>query len=136
MKKIAKDTGGGYFSAKDTNQLQAAMNSIGAALTCQTPPKLFTDVLKQGQSKLHSVTIGAATKTLQITLTWASPLNKFKLSGLRLVGKQGLLAVAFAIVKVSGLRKGTLRFNVKAATIASGAPKATLTTQVGQSTHK
>jgi hypothetical protein len=155
LKKIAKDTGGGYFSAKDTNELQAAMNSIGAALTCQTPPKLFTDVLKQGQSKLHSVTIGAATKTLQITLTWASPLNKFKLSGLRLVGKQGLLAVAsrshskpsklkvtktisstFAIVKVSGLRKGTLRFNVKAATIASGAPKATLTTQVGQSTHK
>jgi hypothetical protein len=155
LKKIAKDTGGKYFSAKDTNELQAAMNSIGAALTCQTPPRLFTDLLKQGQSKPHSVTVGAATKTLQITLTWASPLNKFKLSGLRLVGKQGLLAVAssshpkpsklkvvktisstFAIVKVSGLRKGTLRFNVKAATIASGAPKATLTTQVGQSTHR
>jgi von Willebrand factor type A domain len=152
LKKIAKDTGGGYFSAKDTNQLQAAMNSIGAALTCQTPPKLFTDVLKQGQSKPHSVTIGAATKTLQITLTWASPLNKFKLTGLRLVGKKGLLAVAsskpskltvtktpsttFTIVKVTGLRKGTLRFNVKAAKVASGAPKATLTTQVGQSTRK
>jgi len=152
LKKIAKDTGGKYFSAKDTNELQAAMNSIGAALTCQTPPQLFTDSLKQGQSKLHSVTVGAATKTLQITLTWASPLNKFKLSGLRLVGKQGLLAVAsrkpgklkvvktisstFAILKVSGLRKGTLRFNVKAATIASGTPKATVTTQVGQSTRK
>ncbi|HEX6689250.1 MAG TPA: vWA domain-containing protein [Solirubrobacterales bacterium] len=155
LKKIAKDTGGGYFEAKDTNELQAAMNSIGAALTCQTPPKLFTDSLKQGQSKLHSVVVGAATKTLQITLTWASPLNKFKLSGLRLVGKQGLLAVAsrshrppskltvtktpsstFTIVKVSGLRKGTLRFNVKAATVASGTPKATVTTQVGQSTRK
>jgi hypothetical protein len=79
----------------------------------------------------------------------------FKVSGLRLVGKGGLLAVAsrahrppsrlkvvktvsstFAIFKVSGLRKGTLRFNVKAAKIASGAPHATLTTQVGQSRHK
>jgi len=155
LKKIAKDTGGKYLVAQDTSQLQSAMNSIGAALTCQTPPRLFTDLLKQGQSKLHSITVGAATKTLQITLTWVSPLDKFKVNGLRLVGKGGLLAVAsrthrppsklkvtktpsstFTIIKVSGLRKGTLRFNVKAAKIASGAPKATLTTQVGQSTHK
>jgi hypothetical protein len=151
LKKIAKDTGGKYFPVQDVSQLQAAMNSIGAALTCQTPPRQFTDVLANGQSKLHNVTVGAATKTLQITLTWASPLDKFKLSGLRLVGKNGLLAVAskkpgklkvtktvsstFAIVKVSGLRKGTLRFKVKAAKVAS-ASKATLTTQVGQSTHK
>ncbi len=152
LKKIAKDTGGKYFPVADTNELQAAMNSIGAALTCQTPPQQFTDLLKQGQSKVHKITVGAATKTLQITLTWASPLDKFKLNGLALVGKHGLLAVAsrkpgklkvtktasstFAIVKISGLRKGTLRFNVKAAKVASGAPKATLTTQVGQSTHK
>jgi hypothetical protein len=152
LKKIAKDTGGQYFPVKDTSELQAAMNSIGAALTCQTPPRQFTDLLKQGQSKVHKLTVGAATKTLQITLTWASPLDKFKLNGLALLGKHGLLAVAsskpaklkvtktvsstFAIVKVSKLRKGTLRFNVSAAKIGSGAPKATLTTQVGQSTHK
>jgi len=154
LKKIAGDTGGKYFPVQDASQLQAAMNSIGAALTCQTPPRQFTDTLKQGQSKLHSITVGAATKTLQITLTWSSPLDKFKVSGLRLVGQNGLIAVAsrsrppgklkvtkttsstFTIVKVSKLRKGTLRFNVKAAKVASGAPKATLTTQVGQSTHK
>ncbi len=152
LKKIAKDTGGKYFPVADTNELQAAMNSIGAALTCQTPPRQFTDLLKQGQSKLHSITVGAATKTLQITLTWASPLDKFKVNGLRLVGKRGLLAVAsrkpgkltvtkststtFTVLKVSGLRKGTLRFKVSAAKVASGSPKATLTTQVGQSTHK
>jgi von Willebrand factor type A domain len=154
LKKIASDTGGKYFPVQDASQLQAAMNSIGAALTCQTPPRQFTDTLGKGQSKLHSITVGAATKTLQITLTWASPLDKFKLSGLRLVGKNGFIAVAsrnqppgklkvtkttsstFTIVKVSKLRKGTLRFKVKAAKIGSGAPKVTLTTQVGQSTHK
>jgi hypothetical protein len=151
LKKIAKDTNGKYFPVQDVSELQAAMNSIGAALTCQTPPRQFTDILKQGQSKLHTVIVGAATKTLQITLTWANPLDKFKLSGLRLVGKNGLVAVAsrapgklkvtkttsstFTIVKVSKLRKGALRFNVKAAKVASGG-QATLTTQVGQSTHK
>jgi len=154
LKKIAGDTGGKYFPVQDASQLQAAMNSIGAALTCQTPPRQFTDTLGKGQSKLHSITVGAATKTLQITLTWASPLDKFKLSGLRLIGKNGLIAVAsrsqppgklkvtkttsstFTIVKVSKLRKGTLSFKVKAAKIGSGTPKVTLTTQVGQSTHK
>jgi hypothetical protein len=151
LKKIAADTGGQYFPVKDTSQLQAAMNNIGATLTCQTPPRQFVDVLGNGQSKLHSVTIGAATKAIQITLTWADPTDKFKLTGLRLLGKQGLLAVAsrkpgklkvtktisstFAILKISKLRKGTLRFNVKGATVASGA-KATVTTQVGQSKGK
>jgi hypothetical protein len=153
LKKIAKDTGGKYFPVQDTSQLQAAMNSIGAALTCQTPPRQFTDTLGQGQSKLHKITIGAATKTIQITLTWASPLDKFKLNGLALLGKNGVLAVAsrshppgklkvtkttsstFTIVKISKLRKGTLRFKVKAAKVGSGA-KATLTTQVGQSSRR
>ena len=150
LQKIAKDTGGQYFSLKDSSQLQAVMNKIEAALTCQTPPQQFTDLLKQGQSKLHSVSIGAATKSIQITLTWASPLDKFKLSGLRLVGNHGVIAVAsrkpaklqvttepsatFTIVQVSNLRKGTLRFSVKGAKVASGA-KATLTTQVGQSSN-
>jgi len=155
LKKIAKDTGGKYFPVQDTSELQAAMNSIGAALTCQTPPRSFKDVLRSGQSKLHSLTIGAATKTIQITLTWASPLDKFKLTGLQLVGKQGVLAVAsrrhrppsklkvtkttsstFTILKVSKLKKGTLRFKIKAAKVASGAGKATVITQVGQSRHK
>lgn len=151
LKKIAGDTGGKYFPVKEASELQAVMNSVGAALTCQTPPRQFTDTLGKGQSKLHSVTIGAATKTVQITLTWANPLDKFKLTGLRLVGKNGDLAVAsrkpgklkvtettsstFTILKVSKLRKGTLRFKVKGAKVDS-ASKATLTTQVGQSSRK
>lgn len=155
LEKIAGDTGGKYFQLSDSSQLQAVMNEVGAALTCQTPPRSFTDSLKQGQSKAHSLAIGAATKSIQITLSWASPLDKFKLTGLRLVGKGGLLAVAsrahrkpsklkvtttasstFTVLKVSGLRKGTLRFQVKATKIGSGEPQATLTTQVGQSSHK
>ena len=155
LKKIASDTGGKYFSVNDASELQAAMNSIGAALTCQTPPRSFVDLLRQGQSATHGVSIGAATKSIQITLTWASPLDRFKLSGLRLVGKGGLLATAsrhhrkpsklkvrtttsatFTILRVSGLRKGKLSFNVRALRIGSGGSKATLTTQVGQLKHR
>ncbi|MGH2973827.1 MAG: vWA domain-containing protein [Solirubrobacterales bacterium] len=155
LKKIASDTGGSYFPLKDSSQLQSVMNSIEAALTCQAPPVQFTDLLKAGQSKLHSVAIGAATKSIQITLTWTSPLDKFKLSGLRLIGKKGVIATAprrqskpgklkvsrttsstFTVLKVSSLRKGRLRFSVKAAKVASGAPKASLTTQVSQSAHR
>ena len=155
LQKIASDTGGQYFPLKDSAQLQSVMNTIEAALTCQTPPRQFTDLLAKGQSKTHSIAIGAATKSVQITLTWTSPLDKFKLSGLRLVNRGHLLAVAsrpgkkpaklkvsrtisstFAVIKVAHLHKGQLRFAVKAATVGSGAPKVSLTTQVGQSSHK
>jgi hypothetical protein len=155
LKKIASDTGGRFFPLEDSSQLQSVMNNIGAALTCQTPPRQFTDRLAKGQSKSHSAAIGAATKSIQITLTWASPLDKFKVFGLRLVGKGGALAVAssrhrkpgklkvtttksstFTVVKVSRLRKGRLHFSVKATKIGSGAPKVTLTTQVSQSSHR
>jgi hypothetical protein len=154
LKKIAGDTHGSYFPLVDSSQLQSVMNSVSAALTCQTPPQLFTDKLGKGQSKLHSVSIGAATKSIQITLTWTSPLDKFKVSGLRLTGPKGLIAVAsrakkpsklkvsktlsttFTVLKVSHLHKGKLHFAVKATQVGSGAPKATLTTQVGQSSHR
>jgi hypothetical protein len=155
LQKIAADTGGRYFPLPDSAQLQPVMNTIEAALTCQTPPRQFTDLLAKGQSKTHSVAIGAASKSVQITLTWTSPLDKFKLSGLRLVNKGHLLAVAsrpgkkpgklkvsrtvsstFAVIKVAHLHKGQLHFAVKATTVGSGEPKVSLTTQVGQSSHR
>jgi hypothetical protein len=148
LQKIATDTGGTFFPLPDASALQAAMDTIEAALTCQTPPREFNDLLKEGQSKTHSIPIGASTKALQIVLSWTSSLDKFKLSGLRLVAKGKVIAAArpkvrklqvkkesgqtFLVAKVSGLRKGTLRFSVKAAKIGSGEPKVKLTTQVGR----
>jgi von Willebrand factor type A domain len=155
LEKIAADTGGRFFPLEDNSQLQSVMNSIGAALTCQTPPRQFTDKLAQGQSKTHGVTIGANTKSLQIALTWANPLNSFKIFGLKLVSGKKVLAVAprpqkkpaklqvtrnasstFVVLKVSHLRKGRLVFKVGAAKLGGGESTATLTTQVGQSSHR
>jgi hypothetical protein len=151
LKKIAADTGGQYFPLADSSQLQSVMNSVGAALTCQTPPQQFTDQLGQGQSAGHQLSIGGGTKTIQITLTWASPLDKFILSKLKLSFHGHPLAVAsrpgpkprklkvksatsatFAVYTVKGLSKGMLSFRVGGAKVSSAA-KATLTTQVGQS---
>jgi hypothetical protein len=147
LKKIAADTGGQLFQLSDSSQLQPVMNNVGAAITCQTPPRQFTDQLKQGQSKTHSVAVGAATKSLQIALTWASPLDKFKINHLQLISRGKIVAAGrphiaklkvkrttsstFTLLKVSGLRKGTLRFSVLAAKIGSGEPTVKLTTQVG-----
>ena len=149
LQKIASDTGGRLFGLDDAGQLQPVMNNVGAALTCQTPPRQFTDSLKQGQTKTHSVTVGASTKSLQVALTWASPLDKFKISQLRLVSHGKIVAAArpkhiaklkvkktvsstFTLLKISGLRKGTLRFSVTAAKVGSGDPRVKLTTQVGR----
>jgi hypothetical protein len=147
LQKIASDTGGQLYQLEDNSQLQAVMNKIGAALTCQTQPREFNDLLKQGQSKTHTIAVGASTKLLQIALSWASPLDRFKLSHLKLIVKGKVFAAArpqvrklkvkktngktFATAKVTGLRKGTLRFSVTAAKVASGEPKVNLTTQVG-----
>ena len=150
LKKIAKDTGGKYFPLQDASQLQAVMNSAAAALTCQTPPRSFVDSLANGTvSKVHSLAVAAATPQLQITRSRASSADRFKLVGLRIVTPNGPDAVAsaaklkvtkkasstFVILKVSRVKKGKLRFKVKASKVASGS-KATVTTQVSQSRRK
>jgi hypothetical protein len=151
LHKIATDTGGAYYPQTDSSHLQSVMNSIGAALSCQTPPQSFTDQLKPGASKSHSVAIGARTKSIQIALTWSSPLDRFSIGHLRLVSHGKTIARAarvrklilkstksatFILLKVTSLSKGTLRFNVKATKIGSGHPKVTLTTQVRQGRSK
>jgi hypothetical protein len=146
LKAIASDTGGQFYPLNDSSQLQSVMNSIGVALTCQTPPQTFTDQLKAGASKTHSVSIGASTKSLQIALTWASPLDKFTISNLKVVRNGRTVAKTarrvkrltvktatsptFTVLKVSGLTRGKLKFKVTATTIGSGQPQVTVTTQL------
>jgi hypothetical protein len=154
LQGIANDTGGHYYPQVDSSKIQSVMNTIGAVLTCQTPPRTFNDKLALGRSKTHAVTIGANTKSLQIALTWASPLDQFTISHLRLISHGKVIGVAsrrhkprklkvkrtksqtFTILKVSRLRKGKLRFKVKATKVGSGQPKVTLTTQVSRGRNK
>jgi hypothetical protein len=160
LQKIAADTGGRYFPLEDSGQLQAVMNNVGASLTCQTPPRQFSDLLGQGESAGHNVGITGQTRAIQITLTWANPLDRFKLYGLKIVAGGQTVAKAsassasasrhrhrrkprklkveqkasstFTVLTIKHLRKGRLRFKVRAAKLGS-ASEATLITQVSQS---
>ena len=153
LKKIASDTGGQYFPLPDSSALQSVMNQIETTLTCQSAPKTFSDSLAQGKSKSHRVKLARTSRSAQLALSWTSPLDRFTISGLKIVRKGKVVAKAsrkrarklkvkvrtgstFAVVKVSRLVKGTLRFKVKATTIGSGQPRVTLTTQVSQSRRR
>jgi len=155
LTKIASDTGGRYFPLPDASALQSVMNEIETTLSCQTPPKTFNDSLAQGKTKAHTVKVGSKSKSAQLALSWTSPLDKFTISGIKVVRKGHVVAksakkhkkpkklkvkvktgTTFAVIKVSRLVKGTLKFKVKASTIGSGQPKVTLTTQVSQSRRR
>jgi hypothetical protein len=151
LQKIASDTGGQYFPLADSSALQAVMNQVETILTCQTPPKTFSDALAQGKSKAHVVSISKKAKAAQIALSWPSSLDSFKIGNVRIVRGGKVVARAakvrklkvkvskgatFSVVKVTHLVKGKLRFTVKATKIGSGQPKVTLTTQVSQTRRK
>jgi hypothetical protein len=151
LQKIADDTGGKYFPLADASALQPVMNEIETRLSCQSPPKRFNDTLAQGKAKTHQVPLTRKAKSAQIALSWPSPLDRFTIKGVRIVrggklvaktAKVGKLKVkvhkgsTFAVVKITRLVKGKLRFTVKAAKIGSGQPKVTLTTQVSQTRRK
>jgi hypothetical protein len=149
LEKIATDTGGKVYELEDAGEVQAVVNTIGAALTCKTPPRQFTDKLAQGQSKTHTISIGKKTHLLRVTLTWANPGDNFKLTGLVVKSHGKVVAAAvpkgtpkiivtpaaksstFSVLKVGHLRPGVLQFGVKAAKVSSGT--VTVTTQVGGS---
>jgi hypothetical protein len=152
LKKIASDTGGKYFPLPDNSALQSVMNDIETTLTCQSAPKTFSDTLAQGKSKTHTVALTRRAKSAQVAISWASPLDHFKIVGLKIVRGGKVVAkssakkrklkitvregATFAVVKVTRLVKGKLRFAVKATKIGSGAPQVTLTTQVSQARRR
>jgi hypothetical protein len=146
LKQIATDTGGLYRRADDANAMQAAMFDLNSAIACQAPPKRFSDTFtKVGQSQKHLVTIPSRINTAQFALTWANSLDKFTISGLRVIRKGKVVArtakvrklkvskrngATFTTIRVSGLVAGKLRFSVRASKLASPGTPVSLTTQV------
>ena len=154
LKKIAGDTGGKYFPVQDASQLQAAMNSIGAALTCQTPPRQFTDMLRQRPEQIAQhhgrscdqdapdhADLGQPARQIQALRVEADRQKRLHCrclaqsapgqaesdenDQLHLHHRQSLEAQKRNPPLQSASGKDRL-----------GRPKGTLTTQVGQSTHK
>jgi hypothetical protein len=147
LQQIADDTGGAYYPLADSSTLQSVADTIEAALTCQAPPKAFTDQLAPGKSKSHSIAIPPHFSNAKVALTWSSPLDAFTISAIKVVYRGKVVATAargrkltvrrtasstYVLVQISHLVKGTLKFKVKATRVGSGVPKATLTTQVSR----
>jgi hypothetical protein len=147
LQQIATETGGKYFPQTDSSNLQAVMNEIGTTLTCHALPVSFKDAFtKVGQRKSHAIALGSKTHSAQLTLSWASPLDAFTLSGVKVVNRSGRTVAArvrhikvtkrqgstFLVVKLSNLVRGSLRFKVQASKIGSGAARVNLTSQVTQ----
>lgn len=152
LRQIASDTGGRAFLQTDSANLQAVMNEIGTTLTCQSPPKAFSDAFSSaGQSRSHGVSIAGRARTAQLTLSWSSPLDSFAIAQVRVVKRGRVVAVVsrkrhlrlttrkgatFLVVKVANLTAGKLQFKVRATRIGSGAGTVNLTTQVTQSRRR
>lgn len=141
LRRIAGETGGRYYPPSRSGQPQAALNGVAALLSCQLPPWTFVDRLAPGRAATRAIPVGAGAGSARIVLTWASPADRFKLGGLRLVQpgngpKPRTLRIerrgstTYSVIEVSGLGKGRLRFSVAAARIGSGEPQPPLTTQV------
>lgn len=149
LQQIAAETGGQYFALPDAQSLQPVMNDIQTRLTCQSPPKTFVDTIAAGKSKKHSVRIKGKSRSAQLTLSWTSPLDAFKIKKVKIKRHGRVVATkghplkirtkngaTYLVIKVTRLVPGKLTFVVKNTVAGSGAPQVTVTTQVSQSKAK
>lgn len=152
LQQIATETGGKYYPNVTTGNVSATMNEIDAALNCQKISQTFTDTFSSaGQSKTRSTRISSSTRSIDLVMTWTSPLDVFTIGSLKLKTSRGTtISVArkrlkitrvagktFLNVHVSGLKRGKLRFKLRAKTLASGVGAGvTLTTQATQSRRR
>jgi hypothetical protein len=146
LQTIANETAGVYYPSVDTSNIAATVNKVDAALSCQTVAKTFTDAFtKVGQTKSKAVSIKSGAKSVDLTMTWASPLDTFTISGVSLKTANGsTISVAkkrlkikrssgktFLDLHIRGLKKGKLHFKLKSKTLGSGTfAGVNLTTQV------
>ena len=148
LQQIANETGGIYYPNVDNGNVNSTMNQVDAALNCQAIGKTFTDLFsKAGQSKPKSLAIAASSRSVDLVLSWKSPLDQFAISNIVLRTKSGAsISIAkrhlkikrssgktYINVHISGLKKGKLKFKLRSQTLGSGsATGVSLTTQATQ----
>lgn len=142
LQQIASETGGAYFPNVTTDNVAATMNRVDAALGCQQISRTFTDKFrKKGQKRRKSLRVGRRAKSLELVLTWSSPLNRFDLKSVALKSRRGkkrrlkirrIRGETFLTVRISNLRQGTLRFQLVARKLGQAGTGVNLTTQASQ----
>lgn len=151
LQQIATDTGGVYYPNVDSGNVSATVNQVDAALNCQAISKTFTDQFKKnGQTKPKSLPISASSKSVDLVLTWKNPLDQFTITNISLKPKKGpSISIAkkrlsikrsagktFLNVHVGKLKKGKLKFKLKALNVTDTFAGVNLTTQATQGRGK
>lgn len=161
LQNIATATGGQYYQQTGSAKLVSVVNSILAQITCQTAPQTFNDVFtKVGQTKSHALNIGRTIHSLDMVISYPTADDKFNLAGISLFvkGKKVAASVArkkhkvkklkvtvtrsetFMRVHVRGLKRGKLKFRIKAVKLGVSLdptnPPGAVTTQVTPRTSR
>jgi hypothetical protein len=151
LQQIANDTGGVYYPNVDSGNVNSTMNQVDAALNCQAISKTYTDLFKKvGQSKVKSLPIAASSKSVDLVLSWKNPLDQFTVSNITLKPKKGASITiskkrlkikraagkTFLSVHISKLKKGKLKFKLKALKVTDVFTGVNLTTQATQGRRK
>lgn len=154
LQGIANDTGGSYQHVTTAGELQSAMVNLNSSIGCLAAPiTLRNNFTQSGQSKNRSVRLPAGVRSVNTTLTWDSPENRFDITNIRVVRRGKTVArgsrvrklrvktrrgPTFVTVKVSRLVKGKLAFRLRARRVEdvpfTGAVQ--LTTQVVRSRRR
>lgn len=133
LQNLATTTGGQYYPQTTSAKLVSVVNGILAQITCQSQPQSFNDTFtKVGQAINHSVTIGGGTKSANFVVSYPTKDDLFTFSAALYVhGKKVAASTAkkhkvkklkvtivrsetFFTAHVRGLKRGKLRFKVKA----------------------
>lgn len=150
LARIAAETGGQYFPATDNTTLQANLGTISSALSCVPPPRTQTQTFSQtGETQKESAPVPPGSNTANLSISWTSTSDEFNIrkvvikrngktvagttkkfkSGKRL-GVDRESGETFVSLLVDNLRKGKLKFLVRANTIGSFSPEVTTQTVV------
>jgi von Willebrand factor type A domain len=133
LQDLATQTGGQYFPQTSSAKLVSVVNSILAQITCQSQPQAFNDTFtKVGQTINHAVTIGGKTKSADFVVSYPTKDDRFSFAASLFVhGKKVAASTArkhrvkklkmtivrsetFFTVHVRGLKRGKLKFKIKA----------------------
>ena len=90
LQQIANETAGIYFPVPDPARLQPTINTISAAAACLPPPRTFTSgvISRAGQTSARATSVSAATRRLDLVLSWAQPNNGLVFSGVQALGRR------------------------------------------------
>ncbi len=154
LQNLATSTGGQYYPQTTSSKLVSVVNGVLAQITCQSQPQTFNDTFtKVGQAISHSVRISSKTKSASFVISYPTKDDLFTFSASEILSGSKASAArkhkvkklkvkivrseTFFTAHVRGLKRGKLRFKIKAKQLGTSldptSPAGAVTTQFSPS---